>query len=237
MFSYGLAYGWGFGFDPVYMLILVVCMVIGACAQAYIKSTYSTWQNVPASFARTGRDIAQDMLIAQGSPHTSIGQVEGELSDYFNPADNSLHLSPANFGDASVASVAVACHEAGHAVQTARGLIFCKIRTSLVPVVNFAQSSWYYALLMGFFFNMAGLVQLGILMFAAVVLFQLVTLPVEIDASMRALAYLKTRGNLVDTDGARRVLIAAALTYVAAALVSIIQLVYLLARTRGESRD
>lgn len=237
MFSYGLAYGWGFGFDPIYMLVIVVCMVIGGGAQAYIKSTYKTWQNVPVSFGSTGRDIAQDMLIQEGSPHTSIGQVTGELSDYFNPSDNSLHLSPANFDEASVASVAVACHEAGHAVQTAKGLVFCKMRTALVPVVNFAQNAWTYALFMGIFFNMFRLVQLGILMFCAVVLFQLVTLPVEIDASMRALAYLKKRGNLVDIDGARRVLIAAALTYVAAALVSIIQLAYLLLRTRGESRE
>lgn len=127
MFSYGLAYGWGFGFDPIYILVIVVCMVIGGGAQAYIKSTYKTWQNVPVSFGSTGRDIAQDILIQEDSPHTSIGQVAGELSDYFNPSDNSLHLSPANFDGASVVSVAAACHEAGHAVQTAKGLVFCKI--------------------------------------------------------------------------------------------------------------
>jgi hypothetical protein len=143
-----------------------------------------------------------------------------------------LHLSEENYEGGSVASVAVACHEAGHAVQTAQGYAFGKFRTALVPVVNFTQQVWGILFVVGVFSKFAGLTMLAIGCFAFSVLFQLVTLPVEIDASRRAVRYLAESGSGVDERGARSVLIAAALTYVAAALISVLQLLYLLGRSQ-----
>ena len=129
--------------------------------------------------------------------------------------------------------MAVACHEAGHAIQAARGFGLYRLRTALVPAVNIAQQGWVLVLLAGILLNLAGLVRLAIVLFAVAVVFQLVTLPVEIDASRRAVAYLSANGSGMDERGARSVLTAAALTYVAAALTSIMQLLYLLSRYGG----
>ena len=161
---------------------------------------------------------------------SGITLVPGHLTDYYDPRDNNLHLSEENRSGGSVASVAVACHEAGHAIQTARGYLPYRLRSALVPVVNFAQQTWVIVLVVGVALRLAGLTQLAIILFAFSVLFQLVTLPVEIDASRRAVAYLKGAGTVIDERGARQVLTAAALTYVAAALVSVMQLLYLLSR-------
>lgn len=217
----GLAY-WG---------IIIVSLVLGGATQAYINSTYRKWSKVPASAGGTGEEVARRMLDTEGAPNVGLARVSGHLSDYYDPRDNRLHLSGENYEGASVASVAVACHEAGHAVQTAKGYAFGKFRTALVPVVNVTQQLWSILLIVGIFINAMGLVRIGVLLFAFSVLFQLVTLPVEIDASRRAVAYLGRAGGSIDERGARQVLTAAALTYVAAALVSVLQLLYLLGQT------
>lgn len=227
-------YGYGFGFDPAYMLLVLVSTVIGLVAQGYINSTYRTWSRVPASGA-TGADVARRMLDANGCHAVDIKRVNGHLTDHYDPRDNSLHLSSENLTGGSVASVAVACHEAGHAAQKAHGYAMMKVRTALVPVVNFTQNTWMLVLMLGLFMNIAGLTTLAIVFFAFSVVFQLVTLPVEIDASRRAVAYIEQSGmGEVDVRGAKKVLTAAALTYVAAALTSILQLLYLLARTNDD---
>lgn len=227
-------YGYGFGFDPAYMLLVLVSTVIGLAAQGYINSTYRTWSRVPAAGA-TGADVARRMLDANGCQVVDIKRVNGHLTDHYDPRDNSLHLSSENLTGGSVASVAVACHEAGHAVQKAHGYAMMKVRTALVPVVNFTQNTWMLVLMLGLFMNIAGLTTLAIVFFAFSVVFQLVTLPVEIDASRRAVAYIEQSGmGEVDVRGAKKVLTAAALTYVAAALTSILQLLYLLARTNDD---
>lgn len=227
-------YGYGFGFDPAYMLLVLVSTVIGLAAQGYINSTYRTWSRVPASGA-TGADVARRMLDANGCHAVDIKRVNGHLTDHYDPRDNSLHLSSENLTGGSVASVAVACHEAGHAAQKAHGYAMMKVRTALVPVVNFTQNTWMLVLMLGLFMNIAGLTTLAIVFFAFSVVFQLVTLPVEIDASRRAVAYIEQSGmGEVDVRGAKKVLTAAALTYVAAALTSILQLLYLLARTSDD---
>lgn len=227
-------YGYGFGFDPAYMLLVLVSTVIGLAAQGYINSTYRTWSRVPASGA-TGADVARRMLDANGCHAVDIKRVNGHLTDHYDPRDNSLHLSSENLTGGSVASVAVACHEAGHAAQKAHGYAMMKVRTALVPVVNFTQNTWMLVLMLGLFMNIAGLTTLAIVFFAFSVVFQLVTLPVEIDASRRAVAYIEQSGmGEVDVRGAKKVLTAAALTYVAAALTSILQLLYLLARTNDD---
>lgn len=227
-------YGYGFGFDPAYMLLVLVSTVIGLAAQGYINSTYRTWSRVPAAGV-TGADVARRMLDANGCHAVDIKRVNGHLTDHYDPRDNSLHLSSENLTGGSVASVAVACHEAGHAAQKAHGYAMMKVRTALVPVVNFTQNTWMLVLMLGLFMNIAGLTTLAIVFFAFSVVFQLVTLPVEIDASRRAVAYIEQSGmGEVDVRGAKKVLTAAALTYVAAALTSILQLLYLLARTNDD---
>ena len=225
-----LYYGFGYGMDMGYLLVALVALVIGGAAQAYINSTYRKWSRVPANVPGTGADVARRMLVEGGATGVS-------LTDHYDPRDNRLHLSDDNYRGASVASVAVACHEAGHAIQAARGFSMYRLRTALVPAVNFAQQGWALVLLAGVLLNVAGLVQLAIALFAVAVVFQLVTLPVEIDASRRAVAYLSQNGSGMDERGARSVLTAAALTYVAAALTSIIQLLYLLSRYGGRGDE
>ena len=232
-----LYYGFGYGMDMGYLLVALVALVIGGAAQAYINSTYRKWSRVPANVPGTGADVARRMLAEGGATGVGITRVAGSLTDHYDPRDNRLHLSDDNSRGASVASVAVACHEAGHAIQAARGFSMYRLRTALVPAVNFAQQGWALVLLAGVLLNVAGLVQLAIALFAVAVVFQLVTLPVEIDASRRAVAYLSQNGSGMDERGARSVLTAAALTYVAAALTSIIQLLYLLSRYGGRGDE
>lgn len=231
-----LYYGF-YGVDMGYYLIALIALVIGGLAQAYIRSTYRKWSQVDAQVGGTGADVARRMLAEGGATGVGITRTPGSLTDHYDPRDNMLHLSDDNYRGASVASVAVACHEAGHAIQAARGFGFYRLRTALVPVVNIAQQGWVIVLVLGIFLNMFGLVKLAIALFAVAVLFQLVTLPVEIDASRRAVAYLSAVGGGLDEKGARSVLTAAALTYVAAALTSIIQLVYLLGRYGGRGDE
>lgn len=223
----------GYGFDPAYLVVVLVALVLGTAAQGYIRSTYRKWSQVDAGIPGTGADVARQMLADGGANDVGITRVGGSLTDHYDPRDNMLHLSDDNYRGASVASVAVACHEAGHAIQAAQGYGFYRLRSALVPVVSVAENSWILVLLAGVFLNLVGLVQLAIVLFAAAVVFQVVTLPVEIDASRRAVAYLSARGSGLDEKGARSVLTAAALTYVAAALTSLMQLVYLLGRYGG----
>lgn len=228
---------YGYGIDMGYYLIALVALIIGGLAQAYIRSTYRKWSQVSANVPGTGADVARRMLAEAGADGVGITRTPGSLTDHYDPRDNTLHLSDDNYRGASVASVAVACHEAGHAIQAAQGFGFYRLRTALVPVVNVAQQGWVIVLLFGVFLNMFGLVKLAIALFGVAVLFQVVTLPVEIDASRRAVAYLSQNGSGLDEKGARSVLTAAALTYVAAALTSIMQLLYLLGRYGGRGEE
>ena len=231
-------YGFGlYGVDYTYYMVVLVALVLGVAAQGYIKSTYRKWSQVDAGIEGTGADVARRMLASGGAGSVGITWVAGSLTDHYDPRDNKLHLSDDNYRGASVASVAVACHEAGHAIQAAKGFGFYRLRTMLVPAVTIAERSWVLVLLAGVFLSISGFVQLAIVLFAVSVVFQLVTLPVEIDASRRAVAYLSAHGSGLDERGARAVLTAAALTYVAAALTSIMQLVYLLGRYGGRSND
>ena len=195
-------YGYGFGIDPLYLLVVLVCTVLGLAAQNYINSTYKTWSKV-RSDGDTGATVARRMLDANGCNAVGIKGVAGE---------------------------------AGHAAQRQSGYAMMKVRTALVPVVSFTQNTWTIVLLMGLFMNIAGLTTLALIFFSFSVLFQLVTLPVEIDASRRAVAYIEQSGmSSKQVNGAKKVLTAAALTYVAAALTSIIQLLYLMARYNRNS--
>ena len=230
----GYGYGFGYGIDPAYLLLVVVSLVLGLATQGYINSTYKTWSKVRSDGA-SGADFARRMLDANGCGRVGIKHVAGHLTDHYDPRDNNLYLSADNFSGGSVASVAVACHEAGHAAQREQGFFLMRVRSALVPVVNFSQSMWMIVFIAGVALNIAGLTTLAIILFAFSVLFQLVTLPVELDASRRAVAYIQASGmSEINVRGARKVLTAAALTYVAAALTSILQLLYLLGRTSND---
>ena len=212
----------GYGVDSAYLAVVLVALVLGTAAQGYIRSTYRKWSQVDAGIPGTGAEVARVMLADGGASGVGIARVGGSLTDHRG---------------ASVASLAVACHEAGHAIQAAQGFFPYRVRTMLVPAVGIAENSWILVLLAGVLLNLGGLVQLAIVLFAVAVVFQLVTLPVEIDASRRAVAFLSSRGSGLDEKGARAVLTAAALTYVAAALTSIMQLVYLLGRYGNRGND
>ena len=179
----------------------------------------------------SGATMARRMLDEAGCTQVPIRPNGGDdLSDFYDPRKVALFLSDSSERGCSVASVAVACHEAGHAVQHAREYAPARWRSALVPVVNIGSEAWMIVLMIGIFVNSMGLINLGIVLFALVVIFQLVTLPVEFDASRRALAYIQGAPGVSEAEarGARQMLTAAALTYVAAALTSILQLVYLL---------
>ena len=217
--------------NPQYFLLVIVSTILGLATQSYIKRTYARWSNVPVNTGETGAEVARRMLASEGAPEVGIASVSGTLTDYY-PRDNKLHLSHDNMAGGSVASVAVACHEAGHAVQNARSYAPMRIRAALVPVVNAASSAWMLVFFMGVALNLVGMVKLAIILFSFSVIFQLVTLPVEFDASRRAVEYISSCGlGATAQKGARQVLVAAALTYVAAALVSVLQLLYLLGQS------
>ncbi len=220
-----------YGYDLPYLVIAIISVVLGTITQGYINSAYNKWSQVPTSLPGTGADVARRMLDANGANAVGITQIAGHLTDNYDPRDNMLHLSGDNYTKGSVASVAVACHEAGHAIQNATGYSMMRLRSSLVPAVNFTSRTWGLVFIAGLMFNALGLMQLGVAFFAVSVLFHIVTLPVEIDASRRAVAYLGTVSD-VDQTGAKEVLTAAALTYVAAALTSVLQLMYYMSRTR-----
>ena len=220
--------------DMTYFGIVILSMILGLATQAYIRSSYNKWSRVPVSTGITGAQAARFMLDENGLHHVAIEQVPGQLTDHFDPRANVLRLSEGVYNGSSVASTAVAYHEAGHAVQHARGYFPAKLRRAIVPLAQFGSQMWVFLLMLGIIMNLSGLITAAIVLFAFAVGFQIVTLPVEFNASNRALAAFgrQTGGQpgSPEYSGARTVLTAAALTYVAAALVSVLQLLYLLGR-------
>lgn len=231
-----------------YWLLIIVTMVIGFATQGYINSTYRKYASVPNDSGLTGAQIARRMLDDNGLQDVQVRMVAGSLSDHYDPRTRVLSLSEGVYDQASVSAMAVACHECGHAVQHERGYVAMKLRSALVPIANFGSSAWLVLLLVGIFLNIMQLVWLAIIFYAFAVLFQIVTLPVEFNASRRALAYITgTSSGAVNASsmalavpgdgsaaGARSVLRAAALTYVAAALTSVMQLLYFLGMLRND---
>ncbi len=211
-----------------YILLIVVTLAIGFGAQAYVNSQIKKYSLVPNSTRMTGYQVATGMLAYYDVSGVEV-RMGGRGQNFFNPKDNSITLDPESFNGTSITATATACHEVGHACQYAQGYTAMKVRSALVPVVNFTSNTWIFIFLIGAVLNLAGLVNLAIIFYAFAVLFQVVTLPVEFDASKRALAYMGSTG-LPETEriGSWNVLRACALTYVAAALVSVLQLLYLI---------
>jgi len=216
--------------DILYILLFVVSLAIGFGTQAYINSQYRKYDKLPVSSGMTGAQVARRMLDAYGLVHIPVQMIPGKLTDNFDPRSNVISLSEAVFNGRSVSATAIACHECGHAVQHAQAYAPAAFRRVLWPLVNIASNLWLIALFIGIALSFVGLIWVAVIMYALVLLFQLVTLPVEFNASKRAIAYVGMGGYLPDQEyrGTRKVLSAAALTYVAGALISAIQLLRLL---------
>jgi len=211
-----------------YLLLIVVSVALGVGAQAYVKSTLRKYAAVPIQSGLTGYQVATGMLAYYGISNVEV-RLGNVNENFFNPKDNSVTLDPESYYGTSVTASATACHEVGHACQFAMGYTPMKVRSALVPVVNFTSNTWIFILLIGVALNLIGLVDLAIAFYAVAVVFSLVTLPVEFDASGRALAYMKTIGlPSGEVAGSGSVLRACAFTYLASTLISVLQLVYLL---------
>ena len=223
--------------DSYYFVLVVPAMLIALWAQMKVKSSFSKYSKVRVQNGMTGHDAARAILDANELYKVEIEHVSGKLSDHYDPKANVIRLSSEVYGQSTVAAVGVAAHEAGHAVQYAVGYMPIKLRTAIVPITNFGASLSMPLVLMGIIFSMDVLVFAGIVLFSIVTLFQLVTLPVEFNASTRAKRALESHELVTGEEqkGVSRVLSAAALTYVAALIVSLANLLrlVLLARRRN----
>ncbi len=229
-----------FGIDRTYLLV-VIGVVICLAASAKMKSTFNKYSKVRSRSGLTGREAAERVLRGAGIYDVRVEHVAGNLTDHYDPRDKVLRLSDATYNSASVAAVGVAAHECGHAIQHAKGYAPLKIRGSLVPVANLGSTLAWPLILLGLLFNGQSSVMflnLGILLFSLAVLFQLVTLPVEFNASARAVRILGDTGMLYpdELQDTKKVLTAAALTYVAGAAASVLQLLRIVL-IAGNRRD
>jgi Zn-dependent membrane protease YugP len=228
-----------YGFDIYYLALILPAFIISLIAQIKVKSTFSKYSKMENSARLTGAMAAEKVLAAHGVYDVKVERINGELTDHFDPRTNVIRLSDSVFDSSSVAAVGVAAHEAGHAVQYAENYSPIKLRASLVPVVNFGSRFSFIALFLGLFLSSNLLIWAGIILFSFATLFHLVTLPVELNASKRAMETIKGNYLLREDDevkGAKKVLTAAAMTYIAAVLMSIAQLIRLLA-IFGRRRD
>ncbi len=227
-------------FDPMYWIISLPALILALVAQAWVRSSYNKYLQVRNSAGLTGREAAQHLMRSAGL-NLRVERARGQLSDHYDPRNDVLRLSDGVANRASVASVAIVAHEMGHALQDANAYLPLRLRSGLVPVVNF--TSWLGPILfmVGFWLNFFELAVVGVIAFSGAVVFALVTLPVEIDASRRAMQLLDRSGILQseqERKGARRILSAAALTYIAALAQSLSTLLYylLLLNGRGSRR-
>ncbi len=211
-----------------YLTFIILTLVIGMFSTWRVNSALKKYARVANSTGMTGAECARQMLSYYGIHNVAVHR-GGPGQDFFDPRSNSVTLSPEAYDGRTVTAVATACHEVGHACQFAQGYAPMKIRGSLVPAVNLASNAWMFLLIAGMLLNLVGLYTLAIVMYMAVILFHVVTLPVEFNASNRAMAYMGQIGlSQSDRSGSQKVLRACAFTYVAAALTSILQLVWLL---------
>jgi len=217
-----------------YLPILIIAVLLGTVTQWFVSSSYRRYSKVPLVTGQSGAEVARRMLDSEGLHHVGIEIVPGQLTDHYDPRADVLRLSKEVYHGRNVSAAGIAAHEAGHAVQHARGFIAARARQVLVPTANVGSSLAFPLILAGLFVGMTGLIMIGVIMFAGAVLFQVVTLPVEFDASRRALGALNV-GNVLPEEqvrGARTVLTAAALTYIAATLVAVLQLLFFLGLAR-----
>ena len=212
----------------IWLICAGVPLLFGLWAQMRVKSTFNRYSKVPTRNGLTGAQAAEAVVRYSGLEGVTVRPVAGNLTDHYDPRSRTLNLSESVGQAATVAALGVAAHEAGHAIQDARNYKPMRLRQTVLPAAQFGQSLWFLPVLIGLVIGATGLVTVGLILFSAVVLFQLVTLPVEFDASKRALVALDSQGLLApdEVDGARAVLRAAALTYVAGFVASLGQLIY-----------
>lgn len=228
-----------FGFFDPTMLLLLPALAFAFWAQHRVTSTYQKWSRVPSRFGRTGQAVAASILSRNGLGGVEVRPVAGVLSDHYDPRDKTVNLSEGIYHSPSIAALSVAAHECGHALQDRSGYLPLNFRAAIVPVAGFSSMAAFPIFMIGFFFpsGLRWLMDLGIALFGAALLFHLVTLPVEFNASKRAIAQLEDGHFLAaeETSGAREVLNAAALTYVAATAMAALQLIRLV--LLRQSRD
>ena len=228
-----------YGFDIYYFILIIPALLFGLWAQSQVNSNFQKYSQIATMRGMTGAEAAQYILNQNGIYDVAVCHVSGHLSDNFNPKNKTINLSDSVYGSTSIAAICVAAHEAGHAVQHAVNYKPIRIREMIIPVTQIG--SWLYLpiILVGIFLSSTNLVNLGILLFSTLAVFQLVTLPVEFNASDRAIKTLESSGILYGDEitGAKRVLRAAALTYVAALVSSLAQLLRLILIFGGRRRD
>lgn len=225
-------------YDYYYFILVIPAMLVSLWAQIRVKSTYGKMSKLQNTRGLTGAQAAQRVLSYYGITDVRIEPVSGTLTDHYDPRDNVIRLSQGVYNASTIAAVGIACHEAGHAAQHAESYKPIAVRNAILPVANIGSSSGLWIAVIGLMLNWTILVQIGIILYAFVALFQLVTLPVEFNASSRALKVIDETQMLQGEEyqGARKVLSAAAMTYVAALLVSIMSLLRLILRARSNNR-
>lgn len=220
-----------------YLIFVIPALIISLAAQIGVKSAFSRWSRVSCNM--TGADAAMAVLKFHGVTGVAVERVAGELTDHYDPRSNVIRLSDSVYSSCSVAAVGVAAHEAGHAVQYATGYTPIKLRAAIIPVCNIGSQLSMPLVLLGIIFSSAFLINFGIILFCAVLLFQLITLPVEFNASRRAVATVRDGRLLADPSqlkGVKSVLTAAALTYVAAVITALLQLLRLISLANRNNR-
>ncbi len=233
--NYGINYGYGAGYAGSYILVIIgalFCLI----TSGMVKSTFNRFSKVAASSCMTGRQVAEAILHREGIYDAKVERVAGSLTDHFNPATKVVNLSETVYDSTSVAAISVAAHECGHAMQHNEDYFPLKVRSAILPVANFGSKFGLWIVILGLIISFfEPLVFIGVVLFSFGVLFQIVTLPVEFDASRRALATLSDMGILAQDEmyGARKVLKSAAMTYVASAAASILSLLRLILIARG----
>ncbi len=239
-----MPYYYGFGFDPTFLTLVLPCLLLSLWASSNVNSTFRKYSQQMSVRRITGAEAAQRVLRNNGVQGVRIERVSGKLTDHYDPRTNVIRLSQDVYDNISTAAIGVACHEAGHAVQYAVGYAPIKLRAAIIPVTNFGSRLAMPLILLGLLFSAFGqmaesLIYLGIACFGLSLVFQLVTLPVEFNASRRALQAIEDGGILTaeEQQGAKKTLTAAALTYVAATAVSLAQLLRLIAIFGGRRRD
>jgi Zn-dependent membrane protease YugP len=225
-----------FFFDPYYLLFMAPAFLLMLLTTWYVKSAYKKWSKVPARSHLSGEEAAQRLISAGGLYGVRVETIRGNLNDHYDPRDKVLRLSEGVARGASVASLAIAAHELGHAVQDSQDYLPLRLRASLVPAVNVGSYLGWILIFLGLFLGMTNLAWMGVIAFSAGAVFALATLPVELNASARARELLTTSGLIVGQDeqrGVNNVLNAAALTYVAALVTAVLQLLYFVSLVGG----
>ncbi|TVP68215.1 MAG: zinc metallopeptidase [Leptolyngbya sp. LCM1.Bin17] len=217
-----------FYFDPLYFVLIIPGMLLMFWAQSRVKGTYRKYSKIQSSMGMTGAQIAQTILAKKGIRGVKVEPVAGELTDHYDPGAKAVRLSQGIYGSSSLSAAAVAAHECGHVLQDVEGYKFMNLRAALVPAVNLGSRLGPILIMAGLFFQLFNLAWLGVFFFAAVLVFHVVTLPVEFDASSRALRLVDELGILQGEEhrGAKAVLNAAAWTYVATAFYAALNLLY-----------